>query len=301
MWLLTGMGREMKLKTKFNLVLSAVFIVGFAVVGFISHTVLHNNAKEDVIKHAGMMMEAALAIRGYTVKEIRPLLVSQLKEKFLPQSVPSYAATQNFNELRKNNPEYHYKEATLNPTNPRDRATDWETDIIQEFRDNQERQTIVGERETPTGRMLYFARPIKIKNKDCLVCHSTVDAAPQTMIKLYGDANGFGWKYNEVVGSQIVSVPLNVPIEKANYAFMIIMGSLIVASLIMFILLNIMLNKIIIKPVRVMSNIADEISKGNTSVDQFKHKGDDEISELSESFNRMRISLEKAMKMIDDD
>jgi protein-histidine pros-kinase len=291
----------MKLKTKFNLVLSSVFIVGLMVVGFISHTVLQNNAKEEVIKHAGMMMEAALAIRGYTVKEIQPLLASQLKQMFLPQSVPSYAATQNFNALRKNNPEYHYKEATLNPTNPRDQATDWETDIIQEFRDNQERTTVIGERDTPTGRVLYYAMPIKIKNKACLTCHSTANAAPATMIKLYGDANGFGWKHNEVVGSQIVSVPLYVPIEKANHAFIIIMGSLILVSLIMFILLNIMLNKIIIKPVRTISHIADEISNGNSSVDQFEHKGDDEISELSESFNRMRISLEKAMKMLGED
>jgi protein-histidine pros-kinase len=291
----------MKLKTKFNLVLSSVFIVGLMIVGFVSHTVLQNNAKEEVIKHAGMMMEAALAIRGYTVKEIRPLLASQLQEKFLPQSVPSYAATQNFNALRTNNPEYHYKEATLNPTNPRDQATDWETDIIQEFRDNQERKTIIGERETPTGQVLYFARPIKIKDKACLTCHSTASAAPATMIKLYGDANGFGWKHNEVVGSQIVSVPLYVPIEKANHAFMIVMSSLIIVTLIMFVLLNIMLDKIVIKPVRIMSHIADEISKGNSAIKEFEHKGDDEISDLSKSFNRMRISLEKAMKMLGDD
>ncbi len=288
----------MKLATKFNLVLSSVFISGLIVAGFISYVVLHNNARNEVIKHAGMMMEAALAIRGYTVREIRPLLKWHLRKEFLPQSVPSYAATQNFNSLRKNNPEYHYKEATLNPTNPRDQATDWETDIIREFRDNHERTEIIGERDTPTGKTLFFARPIQIKNKDCLTCHSTASAAPKTMIALYGDANGFGWKLNEVVGSQIVSVPLSVPIEKANYAFAIFMGSLIIIFLIIFILLNIMLNRIIIRPVQTITNIADEISKGNSSVDEFRHKGNDEISELSESFNRMRISLEKAMKML---
>jgi len=291
----------MKLKTKFNLVLSSVFIVGLAIAGYISHTVLHNNAKDEVITHAGMMMEAALAIRGYTVREIRPLLESQLEKKFLPQSVPSYAATQNFNDLRKNNPEYHYKEATLNPTNPRDQATDWESDIIREFRDNQERKTIIGERDTPTGKTLYYARPIKIKNKACLTCHSTASAAPKTMIDLYGSANGFGWKHNEVVGSQIVSVPLSVPTEKANHAFMIFMSSLVAIFLIIFILLNIMLKKVVIQPVQKISQIAEEISRGNSSVEQFEHKGDDEISDLSNSFNRMRISLEKAMKMLGDE
>ena len=118
------------------------------------------------------------------------------------------------------------------------------------------------------------------------------------MTKLYGDANGFGWKQNEVVGSQIVSVPLIVPTEKANNAFIIFMGSLVVIFACIFILLNIMLKIIVIKPVLKISYIADEISKGNSSVDQFEHKGNDEISDLSVSFNRMRISLEKAMKMM---
>ncbi len=106
--------------------------------GYISYTVLHKHAREEVLTHAGMMMEAALAIRGYTVKEIRPLLTLQMKRDFLPQSVPSYAATQNFNSVRENHPEYTYKEAALNPTNPRDQATDWEADIIQAFRNDAE-------------------------------------------------------------------------------------------------------------------------------------------------------------------
>ena len=75
---------------------------------------------------------------------------------------------------------------------------------------------LVGERDTPTGRALYLARPIQITNAACLVCHSTVEAAPKTMIDLYGPANGFGWKMNEVIGAQVVSVPMSVPIARAN-------------------------------------------------------------------------------------
>jgi len=290
----------MKLKTKFNLVMSTAFLTGLLIAGLVSYSVLQKDAREEVMKQAGIMMEAALAIRQYTVEEIRPLIASQLKDKFLPQSVPSYAATQNINFLRESNPEYHYKEATLNPTNPRDKATDWEADVIREFRDNEDRKTLVGERDTPTGKMLYFAQPIKITNKDCLACHSTPSAAPASMIALYGSSNGFGWQHNEIVGSQIVSVPLSVPVKNADKKFMIFIGSLIIIFLVLFILQNYMLNKFVIKPVQTISHIADEISKGNTTVDQFEHKGKDEMSELSHSFNRMRISLEKAMKMLKD-
>jgi len=290
----------MRLTTKFNLVLFAVFSLGLAIAGYISYTVLHKHAREEVLTHAGMMMEAALAIRGYTVREIRPLLTLQMKRDFLPQSVPSYAATQNFNSVRESYPEYTYKEAALNPTNPRDHATDWETDIIQIFRNDPEIKELSGERVTPLGKSLYYARPIRIGNKNCLTCHSTVEAAPETMTKLYGTSNGFGWQLDEVVGSQIVSVPLSLPLAKAREEFMIFMASLIAIFIMIFIVINLMLSQLVVKRVREMAHVSDEISTGHLEVPEFRVSGKDEISDLSRSFNRMRRSLEKAMKLLDE-
>lgn len=288
----------MTISGKFNLVLVLVFTVGLLVVGYVSNYVLQKNARGEVVRHAGMMMETALAIRSYTINEVKPLLVQQLSEKFLPQTVPSYAATQNFNVLREKHPEYTYKEATLNPTNPRDRATDWEADIIQQFANNESIKEVIGERATATGSSIYLARPIRITNDACLSCHSTIANAPKSMIKLYGGANGFGWKHNEVVGSQIISVPLSLPVKKADQAFLIFMGSMLAIFICIFVLLNFMLKKFIIKPVMKMSHIADEVSKGNMDAPTFSAKGNDEITQLATSFDRMRISLEKAMKML---
>jgi protein-histidine pros-kinase len=290
----------MRLTTKFNLVLLLVFALGLGAAGYVSYTVLHKHAREEVLDHAGMMMEAALAIRGYTVKEIRPLLALQMKRDFLPQTVPSYAATQNFATVRETYPEYTYKEAALNPTNPRDSATDWETDIINAFRNNAELAEISGERITPMGKSLYYARPIRIKDKNCLTCHSTVEAAPETMVKLYGEQHGFGWQLDEVVGSQIVSVPLSLPLEKARQEFLIFMASLVAIFLLIFIVINIMLSRLIIRRVREMAHISDEISTGHADVPAFNDTGKDEISDLNKSFTRMRRSLEKAMKMLED-
>ena len=64
---------------------------------------------------------------------------------------------------------------------------------------------------------MYLARPIQIKDPACIVCHSTPDVAPKTMIEAYGANNGFGWKINDIIGAQVVSVPTLVPIQRANY------------------------------------------------------------------------------------
>src|ERR1044072_7346458 len=107
-------------------------------------------------------MKQALASRTYTKTKVNPLLETQLKYAFLPQTVPAYAATEVFNEMRKRHPDYGYKEATLNPTNPRDRASDWEAEPVQAFRQSPPNTELFGERDTPTGRALYLARPIDV-------------------------------------------------------------------------------------------------------------------------------------------
>jgi len=275
-----------------------VFIIGLSVAGYIANMILQENAKREVVMQASIMMEGALAIRNYTITEIKPLLIEQLEQTFLPQTVPSYAATQNFNRLRKTHPEFIYKEAALNPTNPRNRAVDWESDIIQQFRNNTELREIIGERNTPTGPSLFLARPMQINDASCLNCHSTLDEAPEPLKTLYGTTNGYGWKLNEIVGSQIVSVPLSVPLNNANYVFNVFIFSLASIFVLIFVIINILLRIFVIRPVHRITVIADEISKSGSSKGEFQIKGNDDIAKLSQSFNRMRRSLEKAMEML---
>ena len=167
---------------------------------------------------------------AYTVQRIQPLLTLQMKRKFLPETVAAFAATQSFQALRTQFPDYTYKEAALNPTNPSDRASDWEADIIQKFRNNADIKELISERETPTGWTLNLARPLGIYNEGCLTCHGKVEDAPKTMTDIYGVNNGFGWKMNEIIGAQVVTVPMSVPLDRAQQTFttfMILLLSLI--------------------------------------------------------------------------
>ena len=289
----------MGLRLKFNLVLLAVFLAGFGVAGYISHELLHRHAREQVLGEVRLVMEAALAIRGYTVAQVKPHLVPLMDKQFLPQTVPAYAATETLGELHKKYPNYDYKEATLNPTNPRDRAADWEADLVNAFRNRADSKEISGQRDTPTGPSLYIAHPIRIESAACLPCHSTPDVAPASMVKIYGSANGFGWKLNEVVGAQVVSVPMSVPLENADQAFRTFMMSLAAVFVAVFVVLNVMLSWLIIGPVSRMSAAADKVSTGDFDQPEFPEKGSDEVAVLASSFNRMRRSLEKAMQMID--
>ena len=288
----------MGLRLKFNLVLLAVFVIGLGVTGFVSYELLHKNARDEVLRNAGVMMEASLSMRNYTVSQVRPNLAVD-PDKFLPQSVPAFGATEIMTLLRKKYPDYAYKEAALNPTNPRNRAVEWETDIVNAFRSEPDRGEISGMRDTPTGRSLYLARPFQIKDPNCLACHTTAEMAPAAMVRIYGPSNGFGWKLNEVIGAQIVSVPMELPIRNANRAFVTFMTSLTVVFAVLFVILNVMLTLLIVQPITQLSEAAIQISKGRLDVAELPEKGRDEVSQLGQAFNRMRRSLEKAISLID--
>src|SRR5205085_12160778 len=130
---------------------------------------------------------------------------------------------------------------------------------------------------------LYLARPFQIKDPACLACHTTAEIAPPAMVKLYGPNNGFGWKLNEVIGAQIVSVPMDLPIRNANHAFVTFMASLAGVFVVLFVILNVMLSLLIVRPIRLLSAAAEQISKGKLEVPEFSGTGRDEVSQLGQA------------------
>jgi protein-histidine pros-kinase len=288
----------MKLLLKFNLVLFLVFAVGFLTSGYVCNRLLQQNAKAEIMENARIMMEAAIAVRTYTATQIKPLLETQIKYNFLPQSVPAYSANAYFSQLQKKFPDYSYREATLNPTNPVNRATDWEADLVEEFRKSRDKTEIVGERDTPSGRALYMARPMKIASPACLACHDTAEDAPKTMTERYGAANGFGWKLNDILTAQIVSVPTQLANQRARGVFKTFMISLAAVFGVLAVAINALLIFLVIRPVNQLSAMASNVSLGNTEIAEFPVSGKDEIAELSISFNRMGRSLVEAMRML---
>jgi len=288
----------MSLRLKFNLSLLAVMVLGLGVCGYFLHDLLQKNARDEVLHEAGLVMESALAIRAYTVDHVRPRLQKQLEEEFLPQTVPAFAATETLGALKKKYPEYSYKEATLNPTNPRDKAEDWEAKVVSAFRADDTLKETHGVRATNLGPSLYIARPIKITNGACLACHSEPAAAPASMIRTYGDQAGFGWQLNEIVGAQVVSVPMTVPIKRAQLTFYASLGGLVAIFFAMFVLLNVLLDRLVIKPIVRMAAAADAISVGKFDLGAIDASGTDEVAKLAQSFNRMTTSLAKAMQLL---
>ncbi|MBL4805943.1 MAG: DUF3365 domain-containing protein [Rhodobacteraceae bacterium] len=290
----------MRLRTKFNLVLIVACFLGLSAASFLTYRAAQQNALQEIENEIALIRANALAVRNYTSTGIKPLLSDGNDILFLPHSVPSFSAQTVFAKFQETFPDYYYKEAALNPTNPDDLAEDWEAVLINQLRANPDLDRISVIRDTSAGRVFAVAFPFTITNPGCLDCHSDPAIAPAAMIDLYGTENGFGWEMNETIGAQIIWAPMSLADQRAMDLIVVIMLAIVAAFAVVIVLVNVMLSRIVLKPVSVMSEISEQVSMGDFSAPEYVKKGKDEISSLSTSFNRMRRSLDSAMKLLDD-
>ncbi|MDB5499856.1 MAG: signal protein [Phenylobacterium sp.] len=290
----------MGLRTKFNLMLLVVALVGVGLFALAATPILEAVTRDEVLQSSRIMMESAAGARKYTSEQIAPLLKGDMEATFHPQAVSAYAAKKNFDVLHAKFSDYSYREAALNPTNPEDRASDWEADMINDFRDHPQKTEIVLQRQTPIGPTLNLARPL-INKPACMSCHSTPQEAPKSMVALYGAQNGFGWKPGAVIGAQIVSVPMSVPIARAAHVRLLFLAIYGGVFALLFLLLNLLLGVMVIGPIDKMARTAQAVSLGEMNVPEYVRGGSDQIARLSNAINLMRRSLQEALRILSEE
>ena len=287
----------MGLRAKFNLLMLAVAIIGVGLFALAAEPLVNAMAREEVLQSSRIMMESAAGARKYTSEQIAPILKPLIGQHFYPQSVSAYAAKRNFDVIHSKFPDYSYREAALNPTNPQDRATDWEADIINDFRAHPAKEEYSFVRSTATGPMLELARPL-VNKPACMECHSTAASAPASMIALYGNENGFGWKPGEIIGAQIVSVPMSASQLRAEHIRRLFVVPFLGFLVLLFVSINILLHFVVIRPMERIAENAEAISMGKIDTPEFEYKRHDQIGRLAASFNRMHRSLAQAFRML---
>jgi len=284
---------------KLILLLLVIFIGGIVLSGVALASVLNYKARAEISSKALLLMQSMNSVRYYTNTEVSPQFASRLRaEEFLPQTVAAYSANKVFDKLRADDSDYadySYREAMLNPTNIRDKTDDFESQLVGTFRNDINIKELQGFRFLEGKQFFYMARPISVTASSCLRCHSTPDIAPQGMIQFYGTTNGFDWQLNEILGTQIVSVPASQIFQKARQSFIIVMGIVAIVFAVTILMANLLLKRYIIRPIKKIVVVAEAVSTGDMNAD-FEKTSNDEVGSLVESFTRMKLSLAMAIK-----
>ena len=291
----------MKIGTKVNLILIVVFISGILISGIALSKVLEQKAQNEISSNAKDLMHMVNSLRKYTNAQVQPILqpILETEEKFIPQAIPTYSVREVFEIFRsdKRYSNFIYRDATLNPTNLRDKADEFEANIVREFQLSPDPTPVNGFRNISGENLFYIARPFKIEEASCLRCHSTPDQAPKSQIATYGRNNGFGWKLNEIVATQIIYVPAEEIFNNMGRSFTLVIAVLFMIFAFIAIVMNIFLKKMVLRRIKNISKVAEQVSVGNMEA-TFDKQEKDEIGALAEAFNRMKYSLEIAVNML---
>ncbi len=297
---LESMFKNWQLRQKFTAILLSTLILGLSGIAIAMGFILTTDTQNQITSQALILMETMNSVREYTDTQVKPELIDRSEIEFLPETIPAYSAREVFETLRQNNLEYRdffYKEATLNPSNLRDRADQFEKEVVERFIRDPDLKEITDFRSAPGGQLFFIARPIQITKESCLRCHSTPEVAPPSVVERYGTKNGFGWQLGEIVGAQIISVPAQKLVSKARQSFVGIMVIISGVFISIILLVNYLLNHNVIRPLKRIVKVAEEVSIGNLDAD-FEQLSGDEIGSLAEAFRRMKLSLAMAMNRL---
>lgn len=290
----------MTLLTRINLWFCVTFVVCGASAVALLQSVLYDNARQNSVAQARLLMAAARAARDYTSSEVGPALDghAQAHQDFFPQAIPAYAANRIFTALRAKEPAYSYREAALNPTNVGNRALAWEAEVIAYFAANSGADELVAEHQGELGRSLYLAKPIRIDDRSCLACHDRPEDAPSGMLGTYGSEHGFAWRLHETIGAQIVLVPLSAAIAGAERAVVVSVIAMVGLFVLSFAVLNAIVRRVVLSRLASLNRVAQSMSTGQLSDLTLDTRGSDEIAALSRSFERMQISVDRALELL---
>ncbi len=276
-------------------ILFSVFLISLivGVGGF--YLLLQDRALRQAAAEARILLTSALAIRGYTAENILPKLARLPEGEFHEETVPSYAAQTVFRTVAQTYRAYTYREPALNPTSPADLATPFEVELIQRFRADPRMQELSGVRTAESDRLFYLARPIQVTQEGCLACHSTPDRAPPAMVARYGATAGFGWRLNEVVGVQVLTVPVTEAMKGSLELVGVLGLGLVLVFAVAYLALTFSLDGMVVRPLHALARAAATASQGGDPRLPLPRTGAGEVRELAEAIERLRTSLGKAM------
>lgn len=274
-----------------NLVVVFVISLIGGVGGF--YVLLREQAQQEAEQRADILLSSALAVRNYTSTQVGPAISAFHPDTFHEETVPSYAAQTVFASVTAGSAAYTYREHALNPTNRADQAGEFEVDLIRRFRGDPKLKELSGFREAGQDRLFYLARPITIKDPKCLACHDTPQRAPPAMLAKYGPANGFGWKVGEIVGIQLLTVPVTQQFADMLRLVGLLAGGLAAIFAIAYLALAISLEALLVRPLSKLSQVAEAASRGERT--QLPKGGAYEVRRLSDAIDRLRTSLRKAL------
>jgi hypothetical protein len=276
-------------------ILVLVFVGAFVFGGAAFFIFQYQYAMENTATKARALLAIAQSVRNFTAERTGPLIGTDGHE-FHSETVPAFAAQTVFEGADTSAFAFGYRERALNPTNPTNRADGFETGLITRFRADPDLTELSGERAGANENVFYIAKPLSVSSEACLACHSTPDVAPLAMTAKFGTQNGFGWELGEIIGVQVIEVPVTLELRRTLATFIVVFAGLAAVLGASYLLIGHFLRRFLLVPLRDMAEEADRQSRNLAIETPLPMSRLSELKSLADAFRRLRASAALAIR-----
>ncbi len=168
--------------------------------------------------------------------------------------------------------------------------------MIDKFRNDPTLKSMEGEMVRNGEDVFFFSQPVRVDKKNCLTCHGDPSDAPKDQIEIYGDKDGYNWKMNDTVAAFMIYIPTADAMAAAMKFSIILMVSSAVGILLMLLAIWIFLDNVVVLPIVQLAKRTESFSLGENLEEPIAKDSKDEIGDLAQSIERLRISLSKLLK-----
>ena len=288
----------MGIRMRSILVMGILGLLAITAIGITSYKLSVKNALDEAKVKSNIILNYAMATKKYMKQVQRPLVKELIEsDRFYPELMSGFVTARGTFELfKESSPEYIFKQATLDPLNPANRADQDEAELIKKFDQTPALKSSEGIISKNGIDVFYFAQPIKVGSSGCLTCHGDPYDAPKDQVEIYGTETGYNWKLNDTVAAFVVYIPTESAIAAAKkLSFTLVMigaGGIFVILLILWFFLD----RSVVLPIVQLAQRTESFSLGENLDDPIIGKSKDEIGTLAQAIERLRISLVKLLQ-----
>ncbi len=291
------MFKKLSIRKRIVVMLAVVYVVSIAVAvaggGYVLLKDVEREAQEKTDLFAAVMSSSARYLHNVIRPKAEKLVPS---DAYFPESgVGVLMLTETARYIQDIYPEYIFRYASPNPLNHENLSNQFEDGIIEKMEEGE-----VGEWRgfIERGGASYYAvaKPL-VAGSDCISCHDVPEVAHPEQVEQYGTRSGYGYLEGDVVGARFIYVPVEmVKIQAYQRILYFSMGFSVFFLIVLFAVDRFIVTSIV-RPIEHIVSVAEKISRGNLDA-EFDIKSKDEIRTLADAFERMKVSMSKAMDIL---
>lgn len=167
---------------------------------------MQKTLEEEVSTRATIVLRQVDAVQKYVQSRLRPKMLEVLPESFILEAMSSSYVSRSVMETpHAEDADYVYRRVAVNARNPVFEASEVERDLIDYFRDNEDKLLWQGFKVVGDENIFVRARPVRFV-ESCMLCHGKKEDAPVELIDKYGE-RGFNHPLDQISGVDLVGIP----------------------------------------------------------------------------------------------